>query len=180
MAAAVLTCAELCVYYASPAVILFVRLFCMRDRVSPPSPPAWTFLSNHGHVLLCLAGQPGIRLRDVAAQVHITERAVQRIVADLEQAGYLRHRRCGRRNNYEFRSGIHLRHPVEEHRTVGELIGFVFGPMATGLLCQEHLSAIKYTHGTKSIKSGENSGKTGSRSQTGFKKRLNKNRLPKH
>ena len=112
----------------------------MRDIVHHPSPPpTWTFLSNHGHVLLCLAGQPGMRLRDVAAQVRITERAVQRIVADLEQAGYLRHRRCGRRNRYEFSAGTHLRHPVESHRTAGELMEFVFGPRTPVPLCQGHL-----------------------------------------
>ena len=101
-------------------------------KSSPHSapPPAWTFLSNHGHVLLCLAGKPEMRLRDVAAQVCITERAVQRIVADLEDVGYLRRRRCGRRNRYEFRSGLHLRHPVEGHRTVGELMEFVLGSIA--------------------------------------------------
>ena len=102
----------------------------MRDIGHHPAPPVWTFLSNHGHVLLCLAGQPDMRLREVAAEVRITERAVQRIVADLEEAGYLRHRRYGRRNRYEFRAGIHLRHPVEGHRTVGELMEFVLGPIA--------------------------------------------------
>ena len=58
--------------------------------------PDWTFLSNHGHVLLCIAQEPEIRLRDVAERVGITERAVQRIVADLEEAGYLSRAREGR------------------------------------------------------------------------------------
>lgn len=103
----------------------------MKKSASQPAPPpAWTFLSNHGHVLLCLAGKPAMRLRDVAAQVCITERAVQRIVADLEEVGYLRRRRCGRRNRYEFHGGMHLRHPVEGHRTVGELMEFVLGALA--------------------------------------------------
>lgn len=94
----------------------------------PGEPPAWTFLSNHGHVLLCLAGEPEMRLRDVATRVGITERAVQRIVAELEQAGYLQRKRQGRRNRYEFRANLRLRHPVEGHRTIGELIRFVIGP----------------------------------------------------
>jgi DNA-binding transcriptional ArsR family regulator len=87
----------------------------------------WTFLSNHGHVLLCLAAEPEMRLRDVAARVGITERAVQRIVAELEDAGYLERNRYGRRNRYEFRPALHLRHPVEGHRTIGELSDFVIG-----------------------------------------------------
>lgn len=95
---------------------------------SAPAFPSWTFLTNQGHVLLCLAAQPEIRLRDVAARVGITERAVQRIVAELEEARYLERRRHGRRNRYEFRSALHLRHPVEGHRTIGELIDFVLRP----------------------------------------------------
>src|SRR5680860_1314461 len=58
----------------------------------------WTFLSNHGHVLVCLADEPGIRLRDVAERVGITERSVQHIVRDLEDAGYVVTERVGRRN----------------------------------------------------------------------------------
>ena len=76
------------------------------------------------------AGQPAMRLRDVAARVGITERAVQRIVADLEETGYLVRKRNGRRNRYEFRATLRLRHPVEGHRTIGELIDFVIGPLA--------------------------------------------------
>ncbi|MBL8135117.1 MAG: winged helix-turn-helix transcriptional regulator [Acidobacteria bacterium] len=82
----------------------------------------WTFLTNHGHVLLCLAQSSGLRLRDVAAQVGVTERAVQRIVADLENGGYLRRRRSGRQNVYEIDFEQPLRHPVESHHRVGELI----------------------------------------------------------
>lgn len=91
----------------------------------------WTFLTNHGHVLLCLAAEPEKRLRDVAASVGITERAVQRIIAELEDAQYLRRKRRGRRNHYEMRRTLHLRHPIEGHRTIGELIDFVIGPAAS-------------------------------------------------
>jgi predicted transcriptional regulator len=87
--------------------------------------PAWTFLTNHAHVLLCLARDPDARLRDVAQQVGVTERAVQRIVTELEDAGYLERAREGRRNTYVVRSGLPLRHPIEQHRTVASLIDLV-------------------------------------------------------
>ena len=95
---------------------------------SAPTIPGWTFLTNHAHVLLCLAAAPEKRLRDVAIQVGITERAVQRIVVELEDARYLERKRIGRRNRYELRSNLYLRHPVEGHRTIGELIDFIVGP----------------------------------------------------
>lgn len=82
----------------------------------------WTFLTNHAHVLLCLAQSPGVTLRDVAANVGVTERAVQRIVHDLEAAGYLTRRRTGRQNEYEIDPSLPLRHPVEAHQTVGVLL----------------------------------------------------------
>ena len=86
---------------------------------------AWTFLSNHAHVLLCLARDPSLRLRDVAAEVGITERAVQKIVADLAGGGVLTRQREGRRNRYEIHSGIALRHPIEAHCSVGDLLAMV-------------------------------------------------------
>lgn len=85
----------------------------------------WTFLSNHGHVLVCLARDPEARLRDVAQAVGITERAVQKIVADLEAAGVLVRERTGRRNRYQLDYERPLRHPLESHRTVGSLLGMV-------------------------------------------------------
>lgn len=87
----------------------------------------WTFLSNHAHVLLLIAGDPEIRLRDVAERVGITERAVQRIVADLEAGNYIERERSGRRNHYRVHPKMPLRHPVEAHRTVGTLIRLVHG-----------------------------------------------------
>lgn len=84
--------------------------------------PRWTFLTNHGHVLVCLAQSPGLTLRDVAARVGVTERAVQRIVADLEGAGYLQRRRSGRQNEYDIDPEQPLRHPVEAHQRVQALI----------------------------------------------------------
>jgi DNA-binding MarR family transcriptional regulator len=87
----------------------------------------WTFLTNHSHVLICLAGQPDLRLRDVAAKVGITERAVQRIVADLEEAGVLTRSREGRRNQYHVTASRPLRHPVEGHCKVSDLLDMVAG-----------------------------------------------------
>ena len=91
-----------------------------------PTPSApWTFLTNHSHVLICLAEDPEMRLRDVAERVGITERAVFRIVADLEEAGVITRHREGRRNQYEVHGGQPLRHVIEQHRTVGDLLGLV-------------------------------------------------------
>jgi hypothetical protein len=88
-------------------------------------PAAWTFLTNHAHVLLCLAQDPDARLRDVAARVAVTERAVQRIVSELEEAGYLTRDRSGRRNSYALHLDRPLRHPIEAHRTAACLVDLV-------------------------------------------------------
>ncbi len=85
-------------------------------------PNGWTFLTNHSHVLLCIADDPDVRLRDVAERVGITERATQRIVAELESAGYLSHEKVGRRNRYEVHTGLPLRHPLEDHLEIGALL----------------------------------------------------------
>jgi predicted transcriptional regulator len=90
-----------------------------------PSEPTWTFLTNHSHVLLCLARDPELRLRDVAERVGITERAVQRIVSELEEAGYITRSRNGRRNLYEVHPDRPLRHPIEAHRDVSALLDLV-------------------------------------------------------
>lgn len=85
----------------------------------------WTFMTNHSHVLICLAREPDLRLRDVAERVGITERAVQRIVADLEAAQVLQRIRDGRRNRYEVDVNRPLRHSVESHCTVSDLLKIV-------------------------------------------------------
>jgi DNA-binding transcriptional ArsR family regulator len=85
----------------------------------------WTFFSNHGHVLVCLAQDPNARLRDSAQAVGITERAVQKIVADLEAAGVVAREREGRRNHYRVHTDTPLRHPIEAHRSVGALLGML-------------------------------------------------------
>ena len=84
--------------------------------------PDWTFLTNHAHVLLCVSRDPEARLRDVADAVGITERAAQRIVAELEEGGYLTRSREGRRNRYEVHADVPLRHPVERDHAVGEIL----------------------------------------------------------
>lgn len=97
----------------------------------------WTFFSNHSHVLFCLAREPGVRLREVAERVGITERAVQKIVADLEEAGVVIRHREGRRNRYTVQMDVPLRHAVEEHRTVGELLKLVLTPAELRRVRQE-------------------------------------------
>ncbi len=90
-----------------------------------PSKNSWTFLSNHAHVLICIAKNPLSRIRDLASQINITERAVQQIIQDLEKAGYLNHTREGRRNSYTVQIKKPLRHPVEKHCNVSELLAMI-------------------------------------------------------
>ena len=89
---------------------------------------SWTFFSNYAHVLVCLAEDPSARLRDVAARVGITERAVQRIIGQLEDGKVLTKVRDGRRNHYAIDMDRPLRHPLESHKTVGSLIAMVLEP----------------------------------------------------
>jgi predicted ArsR family transcriptional regulator len=83
---------------------------------------SWTFLTNHAHVLICLATEPDLRVRDLAARVGITERAAQRILAELDEAGYVERGRVGRRTHYELRLDRPMRHPAESMHSVGELV----------------------------------------------------------
>ena len=82
----------------------------------------WTFLTNHTHVLICLTRDPRLRLRDLADEVGITERAVQGIVKDLEAAGCITRHREGRRNRYDVAFDRPMRHRVEQHHKVGDLL----------------------------------------------------------
>jgi predicted transcriptional regulator len=90
----------------------------------------WTFLTNHSHVLLCIAGDPEVRGRDIAERVGITERAAQSIIADLVDGGYLTRERVGRRNHYEIHGDRSLRHPVEEENQLSALLRLVNTPDA--------------------------------------------------
>ena len=89
----------------------------------------WTFLSNHAHVTVALAQNPDLRLRDLAEQVGVTERAVAQILVDLEAAGVISRGRDGRRNVYTVHRGVPLRHPLERHRVVGDILGAVLGEL---------------------------------------------------
>jgi len=82
----------------------------------------WRFLSNHTQVLLCLYRDPNARLRDIGQSVGITERAAQRIVADLIESGYVESERVGRRNRYRIRTDIAMRHPAQHGHEIGELL----------------------------------------------------------
>jgi hypothetical protein len=88
----------------------------------PERRSAWTFLTNHAHVLVCLADEPDVRGRDIATRVGITERAAQAIVADLVADGYVTRTREGRRNRYQVHPDAPLRHPLDHDHTVGELL----------------------------------------------------------
>lgn len=97
----------------------------MPSKKKTPEPVAeatWTFLTNHSHVLLCLAADDSLRVRDLADKVGITERAVLKILADLEEGGVIERERDGRRNRYSVQFDAPLRHDLEAHRTVGDLI----------------------------------------------------------
>ena len=85
-------------------------------------PRAWTFLSNHAHVLVLLAEDPELRIRDLADRAGITERAVVQILVELEAANVVVKERRGRRNAYHVNKDAPLRHPVESHRTVRDIL----------------------------------------------------------
>ena len=82
----------------------------------------WTFLTNHAHVLICIAKDPGVRVREIAIRVGITERAAQRIVGELVDENYVERRREGRRNSYSVKHRQLMRHPMESGVAVGELL----------------------------------------------------------
>ena len=83
---------------------------------------SWRFLSNHTQVLLCLIRDPNARFRDLAESVGITERAAQRIVADLIASGYVESERVGRRNRYRINTDVAMRHPAQDGHEIGELL----------------------------------------------------------
>jgi DNA-binding MarR family transcriptional regulator len=82
----------------------------------------WTFVTNHTQVLLCIARDSDIRLRDIATRTGITERAAQRILADLVAAGYVERQREGRRNRYSVNPDLRMRHPAQEGHDIGEML----------------------------------------------------------
>ncbi|MFM6851278.1 MAG: helix-turn-helix transcriptional regulator [Terrabacter sp.] len=96
----------------------------------------WTFLSNHGHVLVCLSDDPDVRLKDMAASIGITERAVQQIIADLEDAQVITRHKQGRRNRYVVRRDVRFRHPLVAGLRVGEFLDMMRGRPGLGQLPQ--------------------------------------------
>ena len=95
------------------------------EATHPPS--EWKFLTNHGLTLICIAADPGVRMRDIAERVGITERAAHRIVGALVDAGYIAKERAGRRNSYEIRGDLPLQHPLERDLQLGPLLDAVQG-----------------------------------------------------
>jgi hypothetical protein len=89
--------------------------------------PSWSFLTNHAQVLLCIAHDPGIRLREIGEAVGITERAAHRIVAELAAAGYISRRRNGRRNHYTIQSDLPLPDRLAREQKVGDLLAILAG-----------------------------------------------------
>lgn len=86
---------------------------------------SWTFLSNHTHVLVCLRENEELRVRDLAQKIGITDRAVQNILKDLEEAKVIKRERVGRRNRYQILGGARLRHPIESHCQIGKLLDWI-------------------------------------------------------
>lgn len=90
--------------------------------------PRWDFLTSHAHVLLCISHDSGIRLRDIAAAVGITERSAHKILSELVEEGYVLRERHGRRNRYKIKHELPLRHPLVQEREVGELLEVLVTP----------------------------------------------------
>ena len=88
---------------------------------------SWSFLTNHARVLLCIAHDPGVRLRDIAASLDITERSAYGIVTDLARVGYIVKQRDGRRNRYQIQEHLPLPEPTSRERTVGEILALLAG-----------------------------------------------------
>jgi DNA-binding MarR family transcriptional regulator len=105
----------------------FMNLTSRNNQQTMPGTAGWDFLTNHAHVLTCVADDPGIRLRDIAAAVGITERAAHRILSELVEEGYVLRQREGRRNRYRVVPQLPLRHPLEQGREVGDLLKILIG-----------------------------------------------------
>jgi MarR family len=88
---------------------------------------SWSFLTNHARALLCIAHDPGVRVRDLAAMVGVTERSAHAIVTDLVDAGYVVKEKAGRRNRYHIQEHLPLRDPITEERTIGEVLELLVG-----------------------------------------------------
>ena len=94
------------------------------------SRPAWAFLTNHAQVLICIARDPGVRLREIGERIGITERAAHRIVTELADGGYISRERNGRRNRYTVNTHFPLPDPIVREQNVGELLAILTRPPA--------------------------------------------------
>ena len=92
---------------------------------------SWTFLTVHARVLLCVAHDPGMRLRDIAASLDITERSAFGLITELVEAGYVLKEKDGRRNRYRIQAHLPLPEPTVRERTVGDVLGLLAGVDAT-------------------------------------------------
>jgi hypothetical protein len=98
--------------------------------VAENTAPVWTFLTNHAQVLVCIARDPGVRLREIGERVGVTERAAHRIVVELADAGYITRERNGRRNRYTINAHFPLPDPIAREQNIGELLAILTGPPA--------------------------------------------------
>jgi MarR family protein len=108
------------------------RPSCTLVEMAQDHSPAWTFLTNHAQTLVCIAHDPGVRLRDIGERVGITERAAHRIVGELVDAGYITRRRTGRRNHYTINAHLPLPDAVARERRIGELLTILTATPAAG------------------------------------------------
>jgi hypothetical protein len=102
-------------------------MFPEMDCANLRSVAEWSFLTNHARVLLCIAHDPGARLRDIAASLGITERSAHGIITDLVEAGYVVKQRDGRRNRYQIEANLPLREPVSREPAIGEVLALLVG-----------------------------------------------------
>jgi predicted ArsR family transcriptional regulator len=102
-------------------------------NMPPAAPLTWSFLTNHAQVLLCIAHDPGIRLREIGETVGITERAAHRIVGELAAAGYISRERNGRRNHYTIQSDAPLPDPLARGQRVGDLLAILARQESPGI-----------------------------------------------
>ena len=114
----------------------------------------WSFLTKHGRVLLCIAHDPGVRLRDIAAMVGITERSAYGIVADLTAAGYTVKQKDGRRNRYQIQAHLPAHEPTSQHLAIGEVLALLAGATAGRQLTSGNLPEASTTPDVATTESG--------------------------
>jgi DNA-binding transcriptional ArsR family regulator len=116
----------------------YVRLVCVADETAPD----WAFLTNHARVLVCIAHDPGIRMRDIGERLGITERAAHRIVSALTTAGYITRRRNGRRNLYTINAHLPLPDAIAREQSIGELLAILTGASASKRSVDHTVTAV--------------------------------------